>query len=172
MGDEGQEAPAAELALARFSTDLRSVAAAVSAARRLDSAVLTEAVGSPGVQLVLAVPRAPATEGGLWSVTTVVVAPQTRLITESSVATLLGLATDTGGTPLYTISLIEGTDAQPVRADASLRWMRMGSTLHGDWLVRGVSGPARAHVEIELRPFDALAERAVLLLVVDLLAIA
>jgi two-component system nitrogen regulation sensor histidine kinase NtrY len=172
MGDEGQEAPAAELALARFSTDVRSVAAAVSAARRLDSAVLTEAVGSPGVQLVLAVPRAPTTEGGLWSVTTVVVAPQTRLITESSVATLLGLAADTGGTPLYTISLIEGTDAQPVRADASLRWIRIGSTLHGDWLVRGVNGPARAHVEIELRPFDALAERAVLLLVVDLLAIA
>ncbi len=99
MGDEGQESPAAELALARFSTDLRSVAAAVSASRRLDSAVLTEAIGSPGVQLVLAVPRAPSTADGLWSVTTVVVAPQTRLITESPVAPLLGLPTDTGGTP-------------------------------------------------------------------------
>ncbi len=38
--------------------------------------------------------------------------------------------------------------------------------------MRGVNGLARAHVEIELRPFDALAERAVLFLVVDLLVIA
>ncbi len=188
-GTEGLEAPSAELSLARFRTDMGTVAAAVSAARLLDTAVLTQAIGSPGVQLVLAVPHPLSPVGDAHSVTTVVVAPQTRLIPESPVAPLLGLPADTTATPLYTISLLEGygqryrQDSEqasdsaagpPAVADTgvAVRWVRHGSELHGDWLVHGVAGPARAHLEVELRPFDALAERAVLLLVVDLLAVA
>jgi len=54
---------------------------------------------------------------------------------------------------------------------APVRWTRTGGDLHGDWLVPTAFGPARAHVELALRPFDALVQRAVLLVVVDLLAV-
>jgi signal transduction histidine kinase len=191
--------PRVTLDLARFDTDTEAIATAVAAARRRDTTVLTQVVGSPGVQLVLAVP---ATDG---TVTTVVVAPQTRLIPESPDAPLLGLSADPGTPPPYTISMLEvvprrrgGADTVGAadtatgpaagaagRAAAALetpsvagrpaavpvRWTREGSELHGDWTVPSASGPGRAHVEVELRPYDALVQRAVLLVVLDLLAI-
>ena len=192
--------PAVTLELARFDTDTGLVAAIATEALAGRAIVLTEAAGSPGVQLVLAVP---AFNG---SVTTVVVAPQTRLIAANSFAPLLGLAPDPGLSPPYTISLLEvvperrtllsapagdvlGLDSTGVRGSDSIagpgspfagpaarsarlpvRWTRAGSALHGDWLVPTSAGPARAHVEVELRPFDALVQRAVLLVVLDLLA--
>jgi signal transduction histidine kinase len=194
--------PDVTLELARFDTDTGLVAAIASEALVGRAVVLSEAAGSPGVQLVLAVPAANG------SVTTVVVAPQTRLIAANSFAPLLGLAPDPGLSPPYTISLLEvvperrtaasapqgdllgvdsavgrGADSVAVQAAASgfagplarykgvpVRWTRAGSALHGDWLVPTSAGPARAHVEVELRPFDALVQRAVLLVVLDLLA--
>jgi two-component system, NtrC family, nitrogen regulation sensor histidine kinase NtrY len=192
--------PAVTLELARFDTDTGLVAAIAAEAIATRGPVLSEAAGSPGVQLVLAVP---APDG---SVTTVVVAPQTRLIAPNSFAPLLGLAPDPGLSPPYLISLLEvvperrtplstppgdvlgfdpldarGADSAAAsgsafgRPDARtdrlpVRWTRSGSALHGDWLVPTSAGPARAHVEVELRPFDALVQRAVLLVVLDLLA--
>jgi signal transduction histidine kinase len=197
----GSGAPGVALELARFDIDTVLVAAIASEALATRAIVLTEAAGSPGVQLVLAVPAN-------GSVTTVVVAPQTRLIAANAFAPLLGLAPDPGLSPPYTISLLEvvperrtpasappgdlmgvdsaaihGADSIAVQAGVSglagpvaryagvpVRWTRSGSALHGDWLVPTSAGPARAHVEVELRPFDALVQRAVLLVVLDLLA--
>jgi signal transduction histidine kinase len=51
------------------------------------------------------------------------------------------------------------------------RWVRAGDDLHADWAVPGRTGSARAHVEVPLRPFDALVQRAVLLVVIDLAAV-
>jgi signal transduction histidine kinase len=192
--------PGVTLELARFDSDTDVVAAVAAESRIRDAPMLTEAAGSPGVQLVLAVPDANGT------VTTVVVAPQTRLIAPNSFAPLLGLAPDPGLSPPYTISLLEvvpqrrrpagvpagdalGLDDSAAASSnigppsgsigaalasrptaVPVRWTRDGGELHGDWLVPSSAGPARAHVEVELRPFDALVQRAVLLVVLDLLA--
>jgi signal transduction histidine kinase len=197
----------ATLELARFDTDIGAVARTAELARRRDRPTLTAVGGSPGVQLVLAMPGL----GPGDDVTTVVVAPQTRLIPENSFATLLGLGPEVARTPPYSISTLElvprlaqplaGTPDEPdpegsglpgLTSDESpvadrpattnhgvdsarlapVRWARSGSDLHGDWLVPGILGSARVHVEVQLRPFDALLQRAVLLVVADLIAVA
>ncbi len=53
----------------------------------------------------------------------------------------------------------------------AIGWRRIGSDLHGDWLVPSNLGAVRLHVEVPLRPFDALAQRALLLVVADLLVV-
>jgi two-component system, NtrC family, nitrogen regulation sensor histidine kinase NtrY len=204
------------VALARFETDSAAVALAARTAHDHHIIVLTWISEYPGVQLVLAVPGAGS------DVTTAVVAPQTRLITENAFATLVGLAPDATASPPYTISLLElvprrfgarapsdaldqgdaagakdsavdsaappdtapgakagishrlGNDtpiSPAVAGLAPVSWTRTGSSLHGDWLVPSNFGPARAHVEVPLRPFDALVQRAVLLAVLDLIAV-
>ena len=177
----------ASLELARFDADMDGVAKVADVARIRDVATLAAVAGSPGVDLVLAVP---GLEG---DVTTVVVAPQTRLIPENSFALLLGLAPEVGGSPPYTISRLQLIPRQhvvppaplppppflraPETTDPSTRvapvqWARGGSDLHGDWLVPGILGSERVHVEVQLRPYDGLVQRMVLLVVVDLTAVA
>jgi signal transduction histidine kinase len=159
----------ATLQLAQFATSAQQVARAVSEARAGDSTVIMESSGSPGVQLVLAAP------GPTHAVTTVVVAPTTRLIAPSADARLLGIAPDAStAPPMYSLTPIR---VAPGRADTLLahgpvrRWTRTADQLHADWLVGGALGSARAHVEIDLRTIDALAERGTLLLLLDLVVI-
>ena len=158
----------ATLQLAQFATSAQQVARAVSEARSGDSTVIMESAGSPGVQLVLAAP------GPTHAVTTVVVAPTTRLITPSAAARLLGIAPDASIAPPYSLTPIRVIGG---RADTLLarglapRWTRTGEQLHADWLVGSALGSARAHVEIDLRTIDALAERGTLLLLLDLVVI-
>ena len=180
-------AQTATLELAQFDADMDAVARIADVARRRDQVTLAAVAGSPGVELVLAVP---GTEG---DVATVIVAPQTRLIPENAFVLLLGLAPDVGRSPPYTISPVELLPRQhivpppplppppflkaPETVDPNTRrvpvqWVRGGSDLHGDWLVPGIHGSARVHVEVQLRPYDALVQRAVLLVVVDLIAVA
>ena len=96
-----------------------------------------------------------------------------------------GLALDTAG--VAGIDSAEGGPARlPPRASAgaalppdqirrstfgAIGWRRIGSDLHGDWLVPSNLGAVRLHVEVPLRPFDALAQRALLLVVADLLVV-
>ena len=158
----------ATLQLAQFATSAQQVARAVSEARAGDSTVIMESAGSPGVQLVLAAP------GPTHSVTTVVVAPTTRLITPSADAPLLGIAPDAStAPPMYTLTPIRVAGRQDTLLARGLtrRWTRTGEQLHADWLVGGALGSARAHVEIDLRTVDALAERGTLLLLLDLVVI-
>ncbi len=177
----------ASLELARFDADMDGVARVADVARIRDVATLAAVAGSPGVDLVLAVP---GLEG---DVTTVVVAPRTGLISDNSFALLLGLAPEVGGSPPYTISRLQLIPRQhvvpppplppppflgaPESTDpntrlAPVRWARGGSDLHGDWLVPGILGSERVHVEVQLRPYDGLVQRVVLLVVVDLIAVA
>jgi signal transduction histidine kinase len=166
----GDERPPEHIATSVFASDTAAILTTVAAAQQLHTGAIAEAVGSPGVQLVLAVPITAAPGDALSAV----VAPQTRLIRESPVAPFLGLPADTGTAPLYTISLLAVRQAGAMSADTALprmQWHRHGSALHGDWLVRGADGPVRAHVEIQLRPLRALVQRGVLLLVLDLLVV-
>jgi two-component system nitrogen regulation sensor histidine kinase NtrY len=157
----------ATLQLAQFATASQQVARAVNEARAGDSTVIMEAAGSPGVQLVLAAP------GPTHAVTTVVVAPTTRLITPSADARLLGIAPDVSNAPPYTLTPIRvaGHADTLLARGLTRRWTRTGEQLHADWLVGGALGSARAHVEIDLRTVDALAERGTLLLLLDLIVI-
>ncbi|HYD54638.1 MAG TPA: ATP-binding protein, partial [Gemmatimonadaceae bacterium] len=50
-------------------------------------------------------------------------------------------------------------------------WRRVGNELHGDYPVRAGADVARAHVEVELRPIDALFERGTLIVLLDLLLV-
>ena len=118
------------------------------------------------MQFVLAVPIA---SRGRSAPCTLMVAPQTRLIRESSVGPLLGLPADTSA-PRSTRYPSSGGDDRLAALPAA-RWRRRGSVLHADWLVRGADGPARAHVEVQLLPLGALVQRGVLLLVLDFLVV-
>ncbi len=163
----------ATLQLARFETLGQRVAQAVNAASAADTSVMIGAAASQGTQLILAVPEG---SGPAHAVTAVVVAPATRLIAESPEARLFGLASAAnGGTPAYSLILIRiaSRHADTIETRAALRrWWREGEELHADWVVGGGFTPARAHVEIDLRSIDALAERGTLLLLLDLLVIA
>ena len=95
---------------------------------------------------------------------TIVVAPRTRLIGTDPYARWYGLAATTTNEPLYNVQLI----GDSVERRAAIRWRRVDSELHGDWPVAGANGPARAHVEVDLRGLDTLVPRGGLLVLVDL----
>jgi two-component system, NtrC family, nitrogen regulation sensor histidine kinase NtrY len=156
--------PAATLMMARFTIPDQRVRDAVAAAGTTGAEMLDSAQGSPGVQLFLAVPDTTN------AVTSVVVAPLTRLITDEPFAPLFGIPADASSLPAYTMSLIglaSGRSA-PIISD---HWTREENELHADWVVAGLHGPARAHAEIDLRSLDTLAERGTLLLLLDLFVV-
>ena len=76
------------------------------------------------------------------------------------------------GSPAESAAAAAAVAAPTPPGAVPIRWTRQGSNLHGDWRMPSSQGPARAHVDVALRPFDALVQRAVLLVVVDLLAVA
>jgi len=160
----GQLDIGATLMLDRFEIPEAAVVRAALAAYEADSVVLDSARGMPGEQLVLAVPN------GAGGVTTVVVAAQTRLIGPEPYAPLFGIPADTPSVPAYTLSLI-GLPASTAPSDVESGWSRQGNALHADWVVAGATGPERAHVEIDLRSLDTLAERGTLLLLLDLVMV-
>ena len=123
--------------------------------------VLTEIPGDTGVQVLAAVPHADG------QVTTVLVSPRTRLIPGDPFSALLGISPETAADPPYTLSLVEvGMSAD--RIGQGPHWVREGTELHGDWVVGTAERPARAHVEVELRSLDALVQRGVLVVLLDL----
>jgi len=161
-GEAGGLTRGATLSLARFAVADSAARRAALLARGADSVVLDTAQGTPGVQLVLAVPN------GAGGATSVVVAPSTRLIPDEPIAPMLGIVADTPTVPAYELSLVR---MAPGSALAPHHWTRQDDQLHADWIVGGATGPERAHVEIDLRSLDALAERGVLLLLLDLLLV-
>jgi two-component system, NtrC family, nitrogen regulation sensor histidine kinase NtrY len=120
--------------------------------------VVQRAPGGTGMQLVLAVPSSAG-------VTTVVVAPRSRLIASGPYASLLGLSTEREGDAPYSISLSETGLASP---EMERGWRRIGDELHTDHLVPVSGGNARAHAEVDLRSMTARTERAALLALLNL----
>jgi two-component system nitrogen regulation sensor histidine kinase NtrY len=154
----------ASLQTADFSIPMGEVRRVVERARQARRAVVDTLAGDPGSEFVLAVP------GNAGGVTAVVVAPRTRLIAVDPFARLLGLEGDSELEPLYTVQLVEPTES-PVTL-RRLAWRRAGNELHGDLDVRTGGGDARAHVEVELRPIDALVQRGALIVLLDLAIVA
>ena len=95
---------------------------------------------------------------------TIVVAPKTRLIGTDAYARWFGLATSATNEPLYTVQVAGDSVGQR----ATIRWRSVGSELHGDWPLASAIGPARAHVEVDLRNLDTLVPRGGLLVLADL----
>jgi signal transduction histidine kinase len=101
-------------------------------------------------------------------VTSVLVLPRTRLLSQNPYASLLGMGRASGGDPPYAVAIADASSLIAADAD-SLRWHKIGSELHGDRLVPTSNGTMRAHVEIDLRSRWARAERGLLLLLFNVL---
>lgn len=136
---------------------------AAEAQRRL-TPMLTETQGNPGLHVILALPHADG------SATTVVVAPRSRLVAQDPFGAFLGFTPPPAPEPPY---LLRIGDAAPESGEANPsgrgRWTRIANELHGDWEVPSTGGMSRRlHAVVDLRSFDALVTRGVLLVLVDL----
>ncbi len=140
------------------SAQLRTLVASV---RLSDEASFATMAGTPGVAEVLAVPH------GGGRVTTVAVFSRSRLLASAVLPTLLGLRSPTSAEPPYAVSLVTRAPSDVLaNRGAGGVWTREGNEIRSDWLVAG--GQQRAHVEVALRPLDALAQRGALLVFLDL----
>ena len=139
-----------------FDTVAMTAMAAQRAGHRVDASLRA---GAYRLQ-VIAVPM----KGGA---STIVVAPRTRLIGTDAYARWFGISTPASNEPPYMVQVIN--DALPQRAD--FRWRREDTEIHGDWPVEGLAGPARAHVEVDLRGLDSLIPRGGLLVIIDLIVV-
>ncbi|MEO7039241.1 MAG: ATP-binding protein [Candidatus Elarobacter sp.] len=158
-GPEGM--PTAEVTLDQLAPPVRNVGEVAANARASGAMQLQSVLGVPGMYVVLAVPHPDS------SVTTVVVAPRTRLIATDPFAPLLGLEDRETGEPPYTVVLVEARagDNLPVQGT---RWYRDENEMHGDHVVFTSRGAMRAHIEIELRSLGILLQRGALAVMLDL----
>jgi signal transduction histidine kinase len=153
--------PLATFGSAPFDVAFDTVAmTAAVAARSGRPAVTTTRASVYGVRVV-AVPM----RGGAL---TILVAPRTRLIGNDAYGRWYGLPPAEGNEPPYALQVVP----ESLAPRESIRWRREGTELHGDWPVRGPAGPARAHVEVDLRGLDSLVPRGGLLLLLDIGAVA
>jgi len=123
---------------------------------------LRQTTAAPVSQLVLAVPH----DHG--AVTTVVIAPRTKLVPADPFIALIGLGESPSAEPPYTLQLGDLHELGAARGP----WVRRDEELHGDWLVPvGDAGAARVHARVELRGIEVLAPRGALLVMMDLLLV-
>jgi signal transduction histidine kinase len=152
--------PIATFGSAPFDVAFDTVAVAAVAASVNDTRVVTTIRPNAYGVRVVAVPM----RGG---VVTILVAPRTRLIGTDAYARWYGLSARETNEPPYTVQLV----ADSLAPRDAIRWRREGTELHGDWPVHGPFGPARAHVEVDLRGLDSLAPRGGLLVLIDIAAV-
>jgi signal transduction histidine kinase len=127
--------------------------------------VLRAVPAVPGIHLVLSVPHADG------SVTTAVVAPRTRLLPRDAFGALSGLAGEPAADPPYSLRPSQAAPGSIISEKA--QWVRRGNELHGDWFLPSVSGQVqRIHATVELRDYEALATRGLLVVLFDLAVVA
>ncbi|MEO7086963.1 MAG: ATP-binding protein [Gemmatimonadaceae bacterium] len=156
--------PTARFQTADIPLAMSDEALMVSAARQSGRLIFGAGPTDTAVELVMAVPSVSG------SVTSVVMAPKSRLFERDPYAQLLGLDVDADAEPPYTVRLRTLGPADSVFGEVV--WRRDGSVLHGDWAAAVGAGTAAAHVEVELRPLDALVERGALIVLLDLAIVA
>ena len=149
--------PIATFGSAPFDVAFDTVAIAASTASLSGTRVVTTMHPSAYGVRVVAVPM----RGG---VLTILVAPRTRLIGNDAYARWYGLPPRESNEPPYTVQVV----ADSIGPRDAIRWRREGTELHGDWPVQGPFGPARAHVEVDLRGLDSLVPRGGLLVLIDI----
>lgn len=157
----GDLRPHAELRIRDFASRVEGERELVRLARDSGVVVWGRAVSSQGRHTIGAVPH----DDG--SVTTLVVAPPSRLIEDDPFSHLAGLSRPSTSEPPYDLLLT--SLPSPVPMTERPQWVRKGNELHGDWRVPGAGDDARAHVEVELRGLDALVPRGALMVLFDLL---
>jgi signal transduction histidine kinase len=153
--------PLATFGSAPFDVAFDRVAIAAATAAQTGRPVVTTTRASVYGVRAVAVPM----PGGA---VTILVAPRTRLIGNDAYARWYGLPPAESNEPPYVVQVVPDS----VTTRDSISWRREGTELHGNWPVRGPSGPARAHVEVDLRGLDSLIPRGGLLLLIDLGAVA
>jgi two-component system nitrogen regulation sensor histidine kinase NtrY len=155
------DAPAQTLTTAPILVPNDSLRELVLRASRETRAVAAPLPGVPALQYAVAIP----VDSG---VLTLVVSPRSRLIPYDPFATLLGLDLPRDAEPPYSMQLASVASA---RVATRATWRREGNELHGDWTARTGSGAQRVHVEVELRPIEALIQRGTLIVLLDLGAV-
>jgi signal transduction histidine kinase len=150
----------ARVSLARLTPDDSAFSALRGRARLSGEPEVATIPGAIGVQHALAVPF----DDGI--VATAVIAPRTRLLRDDPDNVLLGVAPRERGQQPYSLTLggAEPRDPRP----GSSAWTREADELHGDRVIQTGSGAARAHIEIDLRSFDVLVQRGLLVVLLDL----
>jgi two-component system, NtrC family, nitrogen regulation sensor histidine kinase NtrY len=137
-----------------------------------DIASLVERRGQPTIradvdgqlgEMVLAVPGA----GG--GVTTVAVYSRSQLARIDPFARILGVESDPPGEQPYSLRLASGVG--PLEEGVTQRWARRGGELHGDMTVAAPGTPVWAHIEVEMRPLDALIQRGALVVLLNLVVV-
>ena len=152
--------PVAEFRTADIPNPRQAVAGIVARARQAGMAIIESVPTDTAVEIVMAAPGADS------GVTAVVLAPRSRLFQTDPFARLLGLETDPEVEPPYTLRLRGGIVSPSDTGE--MTWWREDSELHGDWVVPTGRAAASAHVEVELRPLDALIQRGALIVLLDL----
>jgi signal transduction histidine kinase len=150
----------AQVSLARLAPGDSALGALRERARSSGFPEFEVIPGSVGLYHAVAVPF----EEGI--VTTAVVAPRTRLLRDDPDNVLLGVAPRESGQTPYALTL--GAVESPAARPGGGGWTREGDELHGDRVIQTGAGAARAHIEIDLRSFDVLAQRGTLVVLLDL----
>jgi signal transduction histidine kinase len=153
--------PVATFGSAPFDVAFDTVAMVASTAARSGRPVVTTTHASVYGVRVVGVPM----RGGT---VTIMVAPRTRLIGSDAYARWYGLPPEESNEPPYVVQVVPDS----LSPREAIRWRREGTELHGDWPVRGPTGPSRAHVEVDLRGLESLVPRGGLLLLLNLAAVA
>jgi two-component system nitrogen regulation sensor histidine kinase NtrY len=151
-------APSATLSTAPMVVPMDTLRQLVLRAAAADTQIMMRLAAAPSVVHAVAVPRDSA-------VSTIVVAPKSRLIPSDPFARLLGIETAPEVEPPYTVQIIP---AATMPASERAVWRREGNELHGDWVAQTGTGPQRVHVEVELRALSALFQRGTLIVLMNL----
>jgi two-component system, NtrC family, nitrogen regulation sensor histidine kinase NtrY len=155
------DVPVASIALASI-TDAdgaqRGMARLVSES---DTPMIRAADDGPFTMLVAAVPFAGDT------VATIAVPPRTWLLPPDPFSRLTGIAATPDRAPPYRLSLGAPLVGVATSLPERLAWRRDGTVMSADAEVGGEGLRRRAHVEVDLRGFDALAPRGALLVLLD-----
>ena len=154
--------PGGVLSLTPVEIDQQQIGPVVTDARERRTRIVRVVPSVPGTNTILAVPHEDGT------VTAVVVQPRTRLIPDDPFHVLLGLEPRERGEPPYSLALTDVDTRSPLPPAGETRWRRAAHELHGDRIIATPNGPARAHIEVELRSLDLLVQRGTLVVLVDL----
>lgn len=149
------------LDLAPLRYDFGQLALSLPAADTTTGPVLTQALGPGGRLINLVV----AHRGGGFTV--IVASPRTRLVSQDPYAALLGFAQPSQTEPPYVLTLADASTRAVARTEA-MTWRRFGNEWHGDQIVQTSGGPARAHVEVDIRSWGTRIVRTSLVIIFNL----
>jgi two-component system, NtrC family, nitrogen regulation sensor histidine kinase NtrY len=155
------ETPIAAIGLASITDADGAQRGMARLVRESATPLIRAADDGPFTMLVAAVPFA----GG--TVVTIAVPPRTWLLPPDPFTRLTGIAATPDRAPPYRLSLGAPLVGVATSLPERLAWRRDGTVMSADATIGGEGLRRRAHVEVDLRGFDALAPRGALLVLLD-----